>query len=175
MKVEIKLSWWTGQKGVGENGEGKEHGGLCSVSMEKSFWSPVPIYNENTQWKLKFKKENNTIVHMNENVTVIPTMFYANGSLKICKKKKQPTMYRNIKFCFHSLLIGSNIPQVTLQLIIKNRTILSGTNAKLDKMPGKQGWMRTIAANWDIQSLWQSGSCQGNKPHWASQQREIDI
>ena len=69
-------------------------------------------------------------------------------------------MHRNIKFSFHSLLIGNNTLRVALQLIIKIGTVLSGTNAKLDKMPGKQGWMRTITANWDIQSLWQSGYCQ---------------
>jgi hypothetical protein len=54
-------------------------GGLCSVSLEKSFGSPVPIYNGNTQWKLKFIEENNTIEHVYENVTVTPIMFYDNS------------------------------------------------------------------------------------------------
>lgn len=64
-------------------------------------------------------------------------MLFAN--LKVKVRKKKPTSCKRLKSFSHSLLVENNIPKMTLHLIIRNRTVLSGTNAKLNKMPGKQG------------------------------------
>jgi hypothetical protein len=50
MKAEIKLSGRAEERrNRGEWRGSRSMGGLCSVSLEKSFGSPVPIYNGNTQ------------------------------------------------------------------------------------------------------------------------------